>query len=147
MRKMLVSAAVAGLLMAACGGDDDPEVTGGGDTTAPAGEAGMDHGSSSATCSPSGSDVQVVASGTKFNSECFAGPAGRTFKLMFDNKDGVAHNIAILKGHDAADPLFRAELVPGSKMMTFDVGPLEPGTYAFHCEVHPSQMSGNFVIA
>ena len=157
---------VGALLLAACGDSDDggdPLATGdGGQAPAAGGQApttmGMhgggggehaDHGGNpTSTCSPSGTSLSITASGTAFDKNCLAAPAGQAFTLAFDNKDaGTTHNIVILRSHtDTGQPLFRAPLVQGPKTENLNVNALTAGTYAFHCEVHPSRMSGTFVV-
>ena len=152
MRRTAALGLVA-LLLAGCGGDsDDSDTAAGGDggtnTTMAMGGAGhTDHlGNPTSNCSPSGNAVTITVNGTKFDKDCLAAPASQAFTITIDNKDSVAHNIAILESHTASDVLFRAEIFQGPKSQTFNVGALRPGTYAFHCEVHPNQMSGTFVV-
>jgi plastocyanin len=95
---------------------------------------------------PAGVSLAITASGTRFDRECLAVPASRPFTITFDNKDGTAHNIAILEPGMASDVLFRADLIPGPSVKTLRVAALKPGTYAFQCEVHPDRMSGNLVV-
>ena len=151
MRMLVVGAATA-LLLSACGGDSDgdsAEPRGGGasQSTTPArggGEHDM-HGGETATCSPTGTSLAVVASNTKFDKSCLAAPAGQPFTLSYENKDSIAHNIVILESHAATDVFFQAEIFSGPKPITHQVGALKADTFAFHCEVHPSQMKGTFV--
>ena len=145
MRRILGVVALAAVVLGACGNDDDPTMSGSGAATS--GEMAGDGGAMSAMCSPSGSTVSVVAAGTAFDKGCLAVPAGQPFKLTMENKDGVGHNIAILAGHDSAEVLFRADIFAGPRSTTFDVPALKAGTYVFHCEVHPGQMRGSFVVA
>jgi plastocyanin len=61
--------------------------------------------------------------------------AGASFTV--DNRDSVAHTVT------ADDGAFDVRVGGGS-----DAGvtaPDEPGTYAFHCEIHPS-MTGELVV-
>ncbi|MGZ8625008.1 MAG: cupredoxin domain-containing protein, partial [Actinomycetota bacterium] len=75
-------------------------------------------------------------------------PAGKPFSIAFDNQDpGVPHNVAIYTDDSATESLFVGELVPGPKKVTYEVGPLDPGTYFFRCDVHPTTMTGTFVVA
>lgn len=113
-----------------------------------AGGAGhADHmGNPTSTCSPSGPSLTITASGTKFDKDCLAAPASQAFTITYDNKDGLPHNLAILESHTATDVLFRADIFQGPKVQTFNVAALRPGTYAFHCEVHPNFMSGTFIV-
>jgi plastocyanin len=138
-------------LMGACGeGEDSAE-----QAQEPAGEteASGEHGehgdgeAAEATCTPSGDSLSTTAQNTSFNTSCLAAPAGRPFTISFENKDSLAHNLAILESHEAEDVLFRGDIFQGPKTTTYNVGALEAGTYAFHCEVHPAAMQGTFVVA
>jgi plastocyanin len=150
MRKAWIALAISALVLAGCGGDDAAED----DTPAPGAQGGTtmggDHaghgGGGNASCNPSGTTLSVVASGTKFNSDCFAAPADRQFTLNFENKDNATHNLVFLESHTATQVMFRADVFQGPATKTFTVGPFKAGTYAFHCEVHPSIMQGTFVV-
>jgi len=141
-------AAAAVLVMSACGGgssgDDEDLGAPGPATTMGAGHS-MSAGATT-DCAPTGSTVAVVASATKFNTACLAAPANQDFTLSLDNRDTISHNIVILEGHNATEVLYRAEIFTGPKTATLNVPALPPGTYAFHCEVHPSVMTGTFVV-
>ncbi len=149
MRRLVAVVAVSLLALAGCGGDggDDTDPLAGGPSGGQmGGHAHTDHaGNATSTCNPSGTTLTVVAQGTKFNTDCLAAPANQPFTINFDNKDQVAHNIQILESHSATSALFDAEIIPtGTK--TLNVNALRPGTFAFHCKIHPSQMSGTFVV-
>ncbi|MGZ5319769.1 MAG: multicopper oxidase domain-containing protein [Actinomycetota bacterium] len=102
----------------------------------------------SAACAPDGTNLQVVALNSVFDATCLAAPAGKPFTIAFDNQDpGVPHNVAIYTDDSATESLFVGELVTGPKKVTYEVGPLDPGTYFFRCDVHPTTMTGTFVIA
>ncbi len=45
-----------------------------------------------------------------------------------------------------ADALFKGEIFNGVKTETYHVPVLDPGTYHFRCDAHPS-MEGTFVVA
>ena len=156
MRRLVALAAVLALALVGCGGgsdDDSDPLAGGPGTTGMAGMPGMgggdehaDHmGNPTAHCEPSGPTLALVAQGTKFNTNCLAAPANQAFTINFDNKDQSAHNIQILESHSATTALYDAEIVPtGQKALT--VNALRAGTFAFHCKIHPSAMSGTFVV-
>jgi plastocyanin len=102
-------------------------------------------GADTATCSPSGTSLSVAAKGFKFDTDCLAAPAGKAFTITLDNEDpGTAHNVAILS--DTGDELFTGDIFTGPKTETYHVGPLQPGTYSFRCDVHKT-MEGSFVVA
>ena len=148
MKRLVALVAVSALFFVGCGGgdsDDSDPLAGGGASMDP--HAGhTDHaGNATSDCSPSGTTLTLTASGTKFNTDCLAAPAGQAFKINYDNKDQVTHNIQILESHSASEALFDAGLIPnGTK--TLDVPALKAGTFAFHCKIHPGQMSGTFVV-
>jgi plastocyanin len=92
----------------------------------------------------------LTAANTAFNPTTLKLTAeGGKVTIHFDNKDaGIQHNVAIFNGTDATAPvIFRAPFVtgPATKDFTFDAPP--PGTYFFHCDVHPQQMTGTITIS
>ncbi len=93
---------------------------------------------------PAGATVQLVAQGLKFEQSTLTMPAGQKVTVDFDNKDsGVPHNFVLFDGPNAQAPvLFHGDLVtgPGTARYTFTAP--KPGEYFFHCEVHPTTMSG-----
>lgn len=155
MARLSAVGVITALLLVACGGGDDsdsatdavaPSVT----TTMPVIAGGGEHaehgGSDPADCSPSGPSVSIVASATRFNTACLAAPANQPFTLTYDNRDTITHNIVFLESHTATNVLFRADIFTGPRTTTFNVPALAPGTYVFHCEVHPSLMLGTFIV-
>jgi plastocyanin len=149
MRRLVALAAVSALFLVGCGGDsDDSDPLAGGGPAGQDDHAGhTDHaGNPTTTCEPAGTSLAITVNGTKFDKNCLAAPANQAFTISFDNKDQLAHNIAILESHSATEAMFKAEVARGPGVRTLNVGALRPGTYAFHCEVHPGQMSGTFIV-
>ena len=148
MRRLAAGLGVSALLLVGCGGDSDDTdpLAGGSGTTSMSDMRGMDHsGHATSSCSPSGTTLTLTAQGTKFNTDCLAAPAGQAFTINYDNKDQISHNIQILESHSASTALFDAEIIPpGTK--TLNVPAQKAGTFAFHCKIHPGQMSGTFVV-
>ncbi|MDQ4070431.1 MAG: cupredoxin domain-containing protein [Actinomycetota bacterium] len=156
MRRLVAAVAVSVLVLTGCGGnsedDTDPLAGGtgaGSPTTGHAHGGGGEHadhmGNPTAHCEPSGTTLSITAEGTRFNTNCLAAPANRPFTINFDNKDRIAHNVQILESHSATEALFDAEIIP-SGTRTLNVPALRPGTFAFHCKIHPNQMSGTFIV-
>jgi plastocyanin len=138
---------MSALFLVGCGDDgDDVDPLAGGPPAADPHAGHTDHaGNPTASCEPSGTTLTLTAQGTKFNTDCLAAPAGRAFTINFDNKDQTAHNIQILESHSATTALFDAEIIPtGAK--TLNVPAQRAGTFAFHCKIHPGQMSGTFIV-
>ena len=92
--------------------------------------------------SPSGDAVTVVAKDLKFSDPSGPAKAGQAFDIVFDNQDGVPHNIAI---SDASGKnVFKGDIV-AAKTVTYHVAALAAGTYGFVCEVHPD-MHGTLTV-
>jgi plastocyanin len=103
------------------------------------------------SCSPSGTRLQETAKGIAFEKKCLAAPAGQAFTIEFQNQDaGTPHNIHIFAADPEQDPnarsLFEGDLVTGPISTTYEVQALPAGRYFFHCDVHPTQMVGGFVV-
>ena len=151
MRRLVGLAAVLALFLVACGddggGDVDPLAGGPAPTDAGHAHGGhADHsGNPTSTCEPSGTTLTIAAQSTKFDKDCLAAPAGRPFTVNFDNKDQTVHNLMILESHSASEALFDAGTIPNG-IRTLNVPALKAGTFAFHCKIHPSAMSGTFVV-
>ncbi|HEX2117938.1 MAG TPA: cupredoxin domain-containing protein [Acidimicrobiales bacterium] len=149
MRRLVALAAVSALFLVGCGddgGDDVDPLAGGPPQSADDHSGHTDHaGNVTSHCEPSGTQLTISAQGTRFNTDCLAAPADRPFTIVFDNKDQIAHNIQILESHSATSALFDAEIIPAG-IRTLNVPALRAGTFAFHCKIHPGQMSGTFVV-
>ncbi len=102
-------------------------------------------------CTPSGSRLQETAKGIAFEEKCLAAPADQPFTIEFRNLDpNTPHDIHIYSADPRKDPdarsLFTGTLVVGPKTETYRVQALSAGRYFFHCDVHPTQMFGGFVV-
>ena len=156
MRRLVALAAVSVLFLVGCGGGsgEDVDPLAGGPTGANTnhgdhggGGGHTDHaGNATATCEPSGTTLTITASGTKVDKNCLAAPANQALTINYDNKDQLPHNIVILTSHSATDAIFKADLFRGPATKTFNVPGLAPGTYAFHSDSNPAQMSGTFIV-
>jgi plastocyanin len=94
-----------------------------------------------------GGGLTVVASNLQFDTNEIRLPAGEAATITFDNQDaGAQHNIAIYPSEqDVSEPLFRGDIITGPDSITYEIPPLDPGTYYFQCDVHP-QMNGTVVV-
>ena len=73
--------------------------------------------------------------------------ANEPIELDFNNHDpGIQHNVVIFSEDPADNPdakeVFSGALVTGAAEAKYDVPPLAPGTFFFHCVVHPTTISG-----
>jgi plastocyanin len=64
-------------------------------------------------------------------------PAGTAFELVYENREGPPHNVAIYTDGSANTPVFVGEIISGPKTVTYQVPAIEAGTYFFRCDVHP----------
>ncbi len=103
--------------------------------------------SSSGSQPPAGEGVTVTASGLAFDTAAISLPAGAGSTITFDNEDaGVPHNIAIYADDSYTAPaLFTGDLITGVATGEYAIPALDPGTYAFRCEVHTT-MTGSVTV-
>jgi plastocyanin len=104
---------------------------------------------SAATPTPtvSGPSVSISATEVAFDVTTLDAPTGTAFTIVFDNKAaGVPHNVSVYRDSSASQALFTGEVVTGPTIVTYEVSPLDPGTYFFRCDVHPTQMTGDLVV-
>jgi plastocyanin len=109
-----------------------------------------------AACQPNGTTVMVVApvgaSGSGFAEKCYAAPAGKAFAIEFKNDDtGLPHNFEVIPDSSAATRLAGAsspsDIITGPDTATYKSKALRAGNYYFHCDIHPTTMNGQFVVA
>jgi plastocyanin len=101
--------------------------------------------SQAATCTPSGTTLQLTAFDQKFDKDCLAAPVDTTFSIEFNNLDrGIPHNVAIYEDESAAKSFFKGELTDGPGKQTYSVPGVPAGTWFFRCDPHP-EMKGTFI--
>jgi len=137
---LMMTVAIAAALLAACGGDDEKTGDGAAATT-PA------EGSPAA-----GGDsffLEIAAENTEYDvSELGPAPAGEDITLQFDNDDpGIQHNWSLYETEESDEPIFEGEILTGVDTEDYAVPAIdEPGTYHFHCDIHPAVMTGELII-
>ncbi len=87
--------------------------------------------------------VHIVASNIAFTTQNVAAPAGTAFQIVFDNRDGAPHNVAILAADGSV--VFTGDVFSGPAQRVYEVPALKAGTYHFRCDVHPD-MTGTLVV-
>lgn len=93
-----------------------------------------------------GGGVTLVAQGIQFDTKEIDLPPDVATTLAFDNKDaGTPHNVAIYSDPQRSKTLFKGDLVVGPATKDYELPPLQPGTYYFQCDVHPT-MNGSVVV-
>jgi hypothetical protein len=127
-----------------------------GQETAPGGPTGAPP----AACEPEGTELEITAPQgavtAGFDKDCLAAPAEEAFTITFNNQDpGVPHNVTIYPSQqEASDPSAAlggaggsSNTITGPDTVTYDVDPLEKGTFFLQCDIHPTTMIGTFVSA
>ena len=92
---------------------------------------------STAPSGPAGDAVTVTAKDLKFSQTEVTVPAGKPFDLVFDNQDGMPHNVAIYADSSTSTKVSIGEIFSGPGQRTQAVPALTAGTYFFRCDVHP----------
>ena len=97
------------------------------------------------SCKPAGTHLSITAKNNLFDETCLAAPANHASEITLRNEDdGVVHNIQVFTGDGSS--VFKGALVTGVTTVTYHLPSLRPGTYTFHCDVHPDTMKGTFVV-
>ena len=92
--------------------------------------------------------VSLSAKNIAFDKSTITVPAGAKVVMTFDNQDsGIPHNFALYTDSTAKTKIFAGDFVTGPKTVTYTfTAPSQPGTYFFRCDVHPTVMTGSFVV-
>jgi plastocyanin len=91
--------------------------------------------------------VHVSAQNLAFSLKEIKLPANNAV-IDFKNEDKQPHNIAIFPNKTSlTKALFRGDITAPGASSVYKVGSLPAGSYYFHCDVHPTQMTGSVVVA
>jgi len=92
--------------------------------------------------------IALSAKNIAFNKSSITVPAGAQITINFDNEDaGIPHNFAVYETSAATNNIFKGQTITGVSSTTYTfTAPSTPGTYFFRCDVHPNQMTGNFIV-
>ena len=92
--------------------------------------------------------IDLAAQNIAFDKTTITVKAGSQVTINFNNKDsGIPHNFSLYADSSASQNLFKGDTVtgPGTAVYKF-TAPSTPGTYFFRCDIHPTQMTGQFVV-
>jgi len=142
MLGLTVAVILAVAQAAACGGDDEKDSTGGQATTRSAASPTGGGGGGNAV------DLEIAAENTEYDVTELTAPAGADVTLVFDNDDaGTQHNWSLYEDEAATKEIFEGDVITGVDSIDYTfTAPEEPGTYHFHCDIHPNVMKGEFIV-
>jgi plastocyanin len=104
-------------------------------------------GPSQAPASHAPGSLVLVAMTERFDLKELHAPAGAAFQLTLDNQDSEPHNVGIYTDTTYTKNVFPGMPIdPAHHVQVYDVGALTPGTYAFRCEIHPTNMTGTLIV-
>ncbi len=72
--------------------------------------------------------------------------AGDTVTVVFNNEDNITHNLAIYKTEAAGEAIFIGDIISHKTVIYQFTAAVSPRTYFFRCDVHPTFMTGDFVV-
>jgi plastocyanin len=83
-----------------------------------------------------------------FSTDALSAEPGKPIDLEFDNADpGIGHNVVVFDGADDKAPtLFEGTVVTGPTKTQYQIKALTDGSYFFHCEIHPTTMTGTLTV-
>jgi plastocyanin len=138
---LLVVLVVLALALSACSSASTP-------TGSPTSTSTTASTSSTSTAPPQNVTIDLVAKNIAFDKGTITVPAGAQVTVNFDNQDsGVPHNFSVYTDSSAKQSIFVGQIITGPQKTTYTFeAPPTPGTYFFRCDVHPSQMTGTFIV-
>lgn len=92
--------------------------------------------------------IGLIAKNIAFNASAITVPAGANVTVNFDNQDTyIPHNFAVFTDSSATKAIFQGKIITGPDKIAYAfIAPSQVGTYFFRCDVHPTQMTGQFIV-
>jgi predicted lipoprotein with Yx(FWY)xxD motif/plastocyanin len=93
-------------------------------------------------------NISLTAQSFSFDKSSITVTAGAGVTINFNNKDsGTPHNFALYTNSSAATSIFVGQTITGPSTVVYTfTAPTAPGTYFFRCDVHPTTMTGSFIV-
>ncbi|MAF85873.1 MAG: hypothetical protein CL875_05280 [Dehalococcoidales bacterium] len=92
--------------------------------------------------------INLSAENKAFDKNTITVPAGAEVTVIFDHKDsGVHHNLTVSLTEAVRKSIYNGNIITGPATINYRfLAPSTPGTYFFRCDVHPSSMTGDFIV-
>jgi plastocyanin len=102
-------------------------------------------------CTPKGStasvEAPVGAASSGFKETCLAVQSRKPWTVTFSNQDsGVPHNWALFQDQGYTKSIVVGDTITGPAKESIKGDALDAGTYYFRCNIHPTTMTGTFVV-
>ncbi len=81
---------------------------------------------------------RLSAIGVAFDRADVTVPASKPFVLVFENRENLSHNVSVYSDAGLEDRVFDGVLFNGPATRWYPVPALDPGTYVFICDLHPT---------
>jgi plastocyanin len=92
--------------------------------------------------------VITAADATAFSPNTIELPSGQPATITFDNEDpGATHNLDVFSDKDYTTEISKTPDVVGIGSGEVSLPALDPGTYYFRCDFHPTTMQGTITVA
>ncbi len=118
-------------------------------TTPPATSTPTPTPTPTATPTPGGAiTINLTAKNIAFDMSTITVPRGAHVTIVFANQDtSVQHNFAVYTDSSASKSVFVGQTVTGPETVTYAfTAPSAPGNYFFRCDIHPTIMTGTFIV-
>lgn len=101
---------------------------------------------------PSAVTISLTAQNIAFDKSTITVSAGASVTINFNNMDsGITHNFSLYQSGSASGTatgsIFIGQNVIGPGTATYHfTAPSTPGTYFLRCDIHPTMMTGSFIV-
>jgi plastocyanin len=89
--------------------------------------------------------AEISAADLTFDANVIQAPAGEAFTVAFTNNEGVPHNFSVYVS-EGGEEIATGEIINEGQTDEVEIPALEPGTYFFVCDLHPTEMRGTIVV-
>jgi len=91
--------------------------------------------------------IDLSAKNIAFDKSTITVMAGAEVTLVFTNNDAsIPHNFSLYTDSTASKAIFVGKVITGGSMTYHFTAPATPGAYFFRCDIHPTQMTGSFIV-
>jgi plastocyanin len=90
--------------------------------------------------------VTITATDNKYDKTAITVPANQEVKVTLDNKGQAIHDWKVVNEKSKDGKEIGTQLITGGSSETVEFTIDKPGTYDYHCSVHPAEMMGKLTV-